>query len=68
MQELEVQLAKARFARRHLSKMTGIGLATLLAAPICSAQDDETRRVRDQRAPNFWISSHRLVAAPFDDP
>jgi hypothetical protein len=31
MQELETQLAKARFARRHLSKVTGIGLAALLA-------------------------------------
>jgi Hint domain len=32
MQELEDHLAKARFARRHLSKMTGIGLAALVAA------------------------------------
>jgi len=31
MQELEAQLAKARFARRHLSKMAGIGLAALIA-------------------------------------
>jgi hypothetical protein len=31
MQDLEVHLAKARFARRHLSKMTGIGLAALVA-------------------------------------
>lgn len=31
MQELEVHLAKARFARRHLSKMAGIGLAALVA-------------------------------------
>jgi len=32
MQELEDHLAKARFARRHLSKMAGIGLAALVAA------------------------------------
>jgi hypothetical protein len=32
MQELENHLAKARFARRHLSKMAGIGLAALVAA------------------------------------
>ena len=32
MQELEAHLAKARFARRHLSKMAGIGLAALVAA------------------------------------
>jgi hypothetical protein len=31
MQELEIRLAKARFARRHLSKMAGIGLAALVA-------------------------------------
>jgi len=31
MQELEVHLTKARFARRHLSKMAGIGLAALIA-------------------------------------
>jgi hypothetical protein len=31
MQELEVHLAKARFARRHLSKMAGICLAALIA-------------------------------------
>jgi hypothetical protein len=31
MQELEVKLAKARFARRHVSKMAGIGLAALIA-------------------------------------
>jgi Hint domain len=31
MQELEAHLAKARFARRHLSKMAGIGLAALVA-------------------------------------
>jgi hypothetical protein len=31
MQELENRLAKARFARRHLSKMAGIGLAALVA-------------------------------------
>ena len=31
MQELEVELAKARFARRHVSKMAGIGLAALVA-------------------------------------
>jgi len=31
MQELEAHLAKARFARRHLSKMAGIGLAALIA-------------------------------------
>jgi hypothetical protein len=31
MQELEVHFAKARFARRHLSKMAGIGLAALVA-------------------------------------
>jgi hypothetical protein len=31
MQELEVHLAKARFAWRHLSKMAGIGLAALIA-------------------------------------
>ena len=31
MQELEVHLAKAQFARRHLSKMAGIGLAALIA-------------------------------------
>jgi hypothetical protein len=32
MQELEAHLAKARFARRHVSKMAGIGLAALVAA------------------------------------
>jgi Hint domain len=32
MQELEAHLAKARFARRHLSKMAGIGFAALVAA------------------------------------
>jgi hypothetical protein len=31
MQELEAHLANARFARRHLSKMAGIGLAALVA-------------------------------------
>lgn len=31
MQELEIRLAKAQFARRHLSKMAGIGLAALVA-------------------------------------
>jgi hypothetical protein len=31
MQELEARLAKARFARRHLSKMAGVGLAALIA-------------------------------------
>jgi hypothetical protein len=31
MQELEAQLSKAQFARRHLSKMAGIGLAALIA-------------------------------------
>ena len=31
MQELEAHLAKARFARRHLSRMAGIGLAALVA-------------------------------------
>jgi Hint domain len=31
MQELEVQFAKARFARRHFSKVAGIGLAVLIA-------------------------------------
>ena len=30
MQELEAHLANARFARRHLSKMAGIGLAALV--------------------------------------
>ena len=30
MQELEAHLAKARFARRHLSRMAGIGLAALI--------------------------------------
>jgi Hint domain len=31
MQELESHFAKARFARRHLSKVAGIGLAALIA-------------------------------------
>ena len=31
MQELEVRLAKAQFARRHVSKMAGIGLAAVIA-------------------------------------
>ena len=31
MKELEVHLAKAQFARRHLSRMAGIGLAALVA-------------------------------------
>jgi Hint domain len=31
MQELEAHLAKARFARRHLSRMAGIGVAALIA-------------------------------------
>jgi hypothetical protein len=31
MQELEAQLAKAQFARRHLTKMASIGLAALIA-------------------------------------
>jgi hypothetical protein len=31
MQELEVHLAKAQFARRHLTKAAGIGLAALVA-------------------------------------
>ena len=31
MQEPEAHLANARFARRHLSKMAGIGLAALVA-------------------------------------
>ena len=31
MQELEAHLANAQFARRHLSKMAGIGLAALVA-------------------------------------
>jgi hypothetical protein len=32
MQELEARLAKAQFARRHLSKMAGIGFAAAVAA------------------------------------
>jgi Hint domain len=31
MQELEARLANARFARRHVSKMAGIGVAALIA-------------------------------------
>ena len=35
MQELEVRLAKAQFARRHVSKMAGIGLAAVIARLRC---------------------------------
>jgi hypothetical protein len=51
MQELEAQLAKAQFARRHLNKMASIGLAALIARvamPKPAKADDETDNPEDE--------------------
>ena len=54
MQELEAHLANARFARRHLSKMAGIGLAALVATlampkPVQARHGEDNDHDRDDR-------------------
>jgi Hint domain len=54
MQELEAHLTKAQFARRHLSKMAGIGLAALIARvampkPAKAQDNDENEPDADDR-------------------
>jgi hypothetical protein len=57
MQELEAQLAKAQFARRHLTKMASIGLAALIARVAmpkpARAQDEDEAPGEDEAAPCF---------------
>jgi hypothetical protein len=57
MQELEVHLAKARFARRHVSKMAGIGLAAVIARLAmpkpAQARDSEDDEPGEDEAPCF---------------
>ena len=58
MQELEVRLAKAQFARRHVSKMAGIGLAAVIARltmlkPARADADGDNDDTDDDEAPCF---------------
>ena len=54
MQELEAHLANARFARRRLSKMAGIGLAALVTTlaipkPVQARHGEDNDHDRDDR-------------------
>jgi hypothetical protein len=58
MQELEVRLAKAQFARRHVSKMAGIGLAAVIArltmlTPARADADGDNDDTDNDEAPCF---------------
>ena len=69
MQEPDMRLAKARFARRHLSKMAGIGLAALLATltmpkPAQARHGEDNDHDRDDRGgwgdPNCFLKGTRI--------
>jgi Hint domain len=69
MQELDMRLAKARFARRHLSKMAGIGLAALVATltmpkPVQARHGEDNDHDRDDRGgwgdPNCFLKGTRI--------
>ena len=63
MQELEAHLANARFARRHLSKMAGIGLAALVATltmpkPVQARHGEDNDHDRDDRGDGWGGHGH----------
>ena len=69
MQELEAHLANARFARRHLSKMAGIGLAALVTTlaipkPVQARHGEDNDHDRDDRGaagdPNCFLKGTRI--------
>ena len=69
MQELEAHLANAQFARRHLSKMAGIGLAALVATltmpkPVQARHGEDNDHDRDDRGaagdPNCFLKGTRI--------
>ena len=68
MQELEAHVAKAQFARRHLSKMAGIGLAALIAAvampkPAQARHPEDNDHDRDDRGggdPNCFLKGTKI--------
>jgi hypothetical protein len=69
MKELDMRLAQARFARRHLSKMAGMGLAALFAAltmpkPAQARHGEDNDHDRDDRGgwgdPNCFLKGTRI--------
>ena len=63
MQELEAHLANARFARRHLSKMAGIGLAALVTTlaipkPVQARHGEDNDHDRDDRGDGWGGHGH----------
>jgi len=69
MKELDMRLAKARFARRHLSKMAGIGLAAFFATltmpkPAQARHGEDGDHDRDDRGgwgdPNCFLKGTRI--------
>jgi hypothetical protein len=68
MQELESHFAKAQFARRHLSKVAGIGLAVLIARlsmpkPAQAHDDDDHDWHHHRHDPNCFLKGTRIRTA-----